>query len=115
MLKQRREAVARVAADFLKLEAAADQAAILGAECLRTMIDVRGAARLPIDTGLDAIQMVMDATADLVRVRQKLIDAHAELAKVRDGIGVRSFGDESECPQLTAMEPAGGVHLKVVA
>jgi outer membrane protein TolC len=112
MLKQRREAVQRVADDFRKLEAAADQAAFLGAECLRTMIDVRAAANLPINTGLAEIQMVMDATADLVRVRQKLIEAHACLAQIPDSIGIRGFGDTSECPPKAEAAPA---HLRVVA
>lgn len=115
MLKQRREAVQRVAADFRKLEAAADMAAFLGAECLRTMIDARAKGNLPLDTGLVEIQMVMDATADLVRVRQKLIEAHGTLAQIPASIGIRNFGDESECPPMASAEPAAPVHLKVVA
>ena len=114
MLKQRREAVQRVAADFRKLEAAADQAAFLGAECLRTMIEMRAHASLPVNTGLAEIQMVMDATADLVRVRQKLIETHASLALLPDSIGVRGFGDSSECPPQ-ALHDSAPARLRVVA
>lgn len=115
MLKQRRQAAMRVAEDFLKLEAAADEAAMLAATCVSTMLEQRAAANLPVNTGLDALQMIMDATSDLMAVRRKIIDAHAELVGVRDGIGIRSFGDEAECPPMAAAKPAGAAHLKVVA
>lgn len=110
MLKQRRQAAERVAAEFLKLEAVADEAALLGANCISIMLEQRAAANLPVGTGLDAITMVMDATSDLVAARRKLIEAHAALVLVREGIGIRSFGDSSECPKV-----ADGGHLRVVA
>jgi len=114
MLKQRRQAAERVAADFLKAEAAADDAAMLAATCVSTMIEQRAAANLPVNTGLDAIQMMMDATADLVAARRKLVVLHAELVSVRKGIGVKNFGDTSECPPASA-ELDQASHLRVVA
>ena len=114
MLKQRRHAAERVAEDFLKAEAAADEAAMLAATCVSTMLEQRAAANLPVGTGMEALQMMMDATADLMTARRKLIEAHAELVLVRNGIGIRSFGDESECPPAKAIAPAPA-YLKVVA
>ena len=115
MLKQRRQAAERVAEDFRKVEAAADEAAMLAATCVSTMIEQRAAANLPVATGLDAIKLMMDATADLVAARRKLMELHGELVLVRDGIGIKSFGDEAECPPKASTQTSEVVHLKVVA
>lgn len=114
MLKQRRAAAERVAEEFLKVEAVADEAAMLAAACVSTMLEQRAAANLPVTTGLDAIKMMMDATADLVAARRKLIELHGELVHVRNGIGVKSFGHSSECPPKTAQLDETP-HLRVVA
>ena len=100
MLKQRQSAAQRVAADFLKAEAAADDAAGLAAACVATMIEQRAAANLPVGTGLEALRMVSEASADLIGARQRLIEAHGLLLQVREGIGIRGYGDISECPEL---------------
>src|SRR5687767_13692736 len=98
MLKQRRQAAERVADDFRAVEAAADEAAMLAATCLSTMLEQRAAANLPVTTGLDALKTMMEVTADLGAARRRLMELHAELVLVRDGIGIKGFGDTSECP-----------------
>jgi len=113
MLKQRRQAAERVAEDFRKVEAAADEAAMLAATCVSTMIEQRAAANLPVATGLDAIKLMMDATADLVAARRKLMELHGELVLVRNGIGIKGFGDTSECPPAAELDKSS--HLRVVA
>jgi hypothetical protein len=101
MLKERRQATDRVTADFLKAERAADEAAICAADCVATMLRQRASARLPVTTGLDALELVSDAAADLVRARQRLVEAHKALVTVRSDIGMGpfyAFGDDDACP-----------------
>ena len=115
MLNERRRAVQIVTADFLKAEKAADEAATLAAACMRSMLEQRAAAGLPVGTGLEAISLVNDATAELVRARHRLIEAHAALAQVREGIGIRGYGDISECPDAFVAPSGSAVHLAAVA
>ena len=116
MLKERREAVARVTADFLQAEAAIDQAARHAVACVSTMLDQRATARLPLDTGLRAIELMNEVTALLVKARQLAIETHGALAVLPEQIGVRGFGDTSPCPYMgAAEEPAAASHLRVVA
>jgi hypothetical protein len=100
MLKQRRRAVDLVTTDFLAAESAADGAAAAAAACVATMLRQRAEAGLPVGTGLAALQLVTEAAADLVRARQRLIEAHGVLLQVRTDIGVHGYGDISECPKL---------------
>ena len=116
MLRERREAVARVAADFLKAEAAIDQAARSATVCLATMLEQRAAANLPLGTGLKALELFSEMSALLVRARALAIDVHAELAQIPDSIGIRNFGDTSECPPMaTAAERKAPKHLRIVS
>lgn len=113
MLKERRHAVDTVAAQFLKAEAAADEAALLASECVSTFMRQRIAANLPIGTGTDALQLMSDAASDLMRARQRLIEAHGALVDTKGAIGLRGYGDEG-CPPSTAQERAP-VQLAAVA
>ena len=116
MLKQRREAVAKVAADFLKTEAAIDEAARNAAACMATMLQQRAEANLPLGTGLKAIQLVSEVSALLVKARELAIALHVELAQIPDSIGIRNFGDTSECPPMAAGKEADAPnHLRIVA
>lgn len=100
MLKERRSAAESVASGFLMAEHAADKAAVLAAGCISTMLVERGNANLPIGTGLEAIRLVTEAASDLIRGRQRMIEAHRLLADVRDEIGLGFlYGDEFECPK----------------
>lgn len=98
MLKERRRAAELVAADFLKAEASVDAAATSAAACVTTMLSQRVEARLPVTTGVAALQLISDATADMIRARQRFIEAHALLVDARNDLGLRAYGDESECP-----------------
>lgn len=100
MLKARLQAAELVAADFIVAEKAADSAAMLAATCVATMLKARVDAGLPVATGTRALQLVSDAAADLVRARQRLVEAHGALVEARDAIGLRGFlnyGDEDNC------------------
>jgi len=100
MLRERRRAADRVANDFLEAEAAVDKAAMLTASCMATLMQQRVAANLPLGTGA-ALQMVSQASFEMVVVRQRFIEAHRALVDVRTEIGLGQFygyGDTAECP-----------------
>ena len=105
MLKERRRAAQDVASAFLDAEAAVDQAAERAAACTATMLKSRGDANLPVGTGMEALALVSEGTAALVRARQLFIKAHGMLATLPDDIGLRTlgYGDVHECPPI---EPA---------
>lgn len=118
MLNQRRRAADTVACDFRNVETATDEAARLAAVCLATMLQQRTEAKLPVDTGLEALQLVSEAAAGLVVARQRLVQAHKALVDVRDGIGLGAFygyGDESECPPIKPFVEASAPRLAAVA
>ena len=101
MLRERRRAADRVANDFLEAEAAVDKAAMLTASCMATLMQQRVAANLPLGTGAAALQMVSQASFEMVVVRQRFIEAHRALVDVRTEIGLGQFygyGDTAECP-----------------
>lgn len=119
MLKERRQATDTVTVDFLKAEAAVDQAAQLAASCVATLLQQRAAANLPVATGLAALQLVAEASSDIIRARQRFVDAHRALVSVRSEIGLGAFygyGDEGECPPNEgALRPEAPVRLVAVA
>ena len=101
MLKQRRDATDKVTIDFLKAEAAVDHAAMLAASCVSTLLQQRVAANLPVGTGVAALQMVSQASLDIINARQRFVEAHRALVDVRAEIGLGQFygyGDTAECP-----------------
>lgn len=118
MLNERRQAAHNVAADFRKVETATDEAARLAAVCMATMLQQRTEANLPVDTGLNALQLVSEAAAGLVVARQRLVMAHKALVDVRDDIGLGRFygyGDESECPPIRGSVTDAPPRLAAVA
>ena len=101
MLRQRRDATNAVTTIFLKAEAAVDQAAMLAASCVSTLLQQRVAANLPVGTGTAALQMVSQASFDMINARQRFVEAHRALIDVRHDIGLGQFygyGDTAECP-----------------
>ena len=115
MLKQRRHAADLVTAEFLKAEQSVDAAAQMAASCVSTLLQQRAAANLPVSTGIGALQLISDASADLIRARQRFVEAHGALVAVRTEIGLGFlYGDESECPPNNGALPTGEV-VKLVA
>ena len=101
MLKQRRDAADAVTSIFLAAEAAVDHAAMLAASCVSTLLQQRVAANLPVATGTAALQLVSQASFDMISARQRFVDAHRALIDVRHEIGLGQFygyGDTAECP-----------------
>ena len=101
MLKQRRDATNTVTEIFLKAEAAVDEAAMLAASCVSTLLQQRVAANLPVGTGTAALQLVSQASFDIINARQRFVEAHRALVDVRHDIGLGQFygyGDTAQCP-----------------
>lgn len=101
MLKQRRDATDTVTTIFLKAEAAVDEAAMLAASCVSTLLQQRVAANLPVGTGTAALLMVSQASFDMINARQRFVEAHRALVEVRHEIGLGQFygyGDTAPCP-----------------
>ncbi len=101
MLKQRRDATDAVTAIFLKAEAAVDEAAMLAASCVSTLLQQRVAANLPVGTGIAALQLVSQASFDMINARHRFVEAHSALVAVRHEIGLGQFygyGDTAPCP-----------------
>ncbi len=101
VLRERRDATDRVTIEFLKAEAAVDQAAMLAASCVSTLLQQRVAANLPVGTGVAALQMISQASLDIINARQRFVEAHQALVQVRADIGLGQFygyGDTAECP-----------------
>jgi hypothetical protein len=101
MLRERRNAADKVASDFLMAEAAVDTAAMLTASCMTTLLQQRLAANLPVGTGAAALQMMSQASFDIINARQRFVEAHRALVDVRAEIGLGQFygyGDTAECP-----------------
>ena len=101
MLKERRTATDTVTLQFLKAEAAVDEAAMLAASCVATLLQQRAAANLPVGTGVAALQMISQASLDIITARQRFVEAHHALVQVRTDIGLGQFygyGDTAECP-----------------
>ena len=73
----------------------------------------RVAANLPVGTGVEALQLLSDAASDMMRARQRLIEAHRALVETRGAIGLRGYGDEG-CPP-SALNEAMPVMLAAVA
>ncbi|MCK8456712.1 sigma factor-like helix-turn-helix DNA-binding protein [Sphingomonas faeni] len=112
MLRQRRDATNAVTTIFLKAEAAVDQAAMLAASCVSTLLQQRVAANLPVGTGTAALQMVSQASFDMINARQRFVEAHRALIDVRHDIGLGQFygyGDTAECPPNEGV--LGGISL----
>lgn len=115
MLKERRRAAQLVAADFLKAEASVDAAATSAAACVTTMLSQRAEAKLPVSTGIAALQLVSEAASEMIRARQRFIEAHALLLDARDDLGLRAYGDESECPPGFTSPMTGETPARLVA
>lgn len=83
MLRERREAIANVTGAFLDMERTAEEALILGAQCVLTMLEQRRKAKLPIETGADALALVGEGVAHAAAAFAAYANAHPKLTKTR--------------------------------
>lgn len=102
MLNQRLKAALAVRGSFVDAENAADIAATKAAACVAQMLASRAEAKLPVNTGIEALAHVSEGAALMVKARASFIEAHKLLADLPYEIGLppRAAGDASDCPPL---------------
>lgn len=93
MLKERREAVENVTAAFLDMERTAEESLILGAGCVLTMLEQRRKAKLPIETGADALALVGQGVAHSAAAFASYAKAHPGLTATRVRMDEGDGGD----------------------
>jgi hypothetical protein len=99
MLRNRRNAVDAVRKEFCKAWHSADRAALNGADCIAEMLRVREAANLPINTGTELLEKMVQALNASIEARRSLIEASELAPGVIKQLGLaRMFGDVSPCP-----------------
>jgi len=114
MLKQRREAVMKVAESLWAAEDAIDAALAKAAEFNGTLVTARSEANLSAIVGQDAFEVSASAFAALAKARADIVEAHRRLNATKIQIGLRTLAtgdDQKTPPQTGALEP----HLKAVA
>lgn len=112
MLRERRQAIAAVAADFIAAEKAIETAAECAARCVATAIEQRAKANLPLNTGVEALQLIADALNGTLAARAQIIAAHKLLAEIPKELRIPMGYGDTGCPGERA--EAGG-HLSVVS
>lgn len=104
MRKTRNEAVDVVKSAFMPAERAAESAAAQGARCIAALIEARGHARLPLDTGAAALEQIVLATTLALESRKHFLAAHRLLADLPAELGIEVAYGPDDCPPNTARE-----------
>lgn len=104
MLNQRHEIARAIAAELLPAEQDVDAAILHNARLTILAIEGRKAARVPLSTGQQGLDLVTRANARLVEARGLLAEAHAAFRQTQSevGLGAFSYGDVAECPPPSA-------------
>lgn len=97
MLRERREAVENVKAAFGDMERSAEHTVKLAALTVITMMEERAKAKLPLDTGTDALTLVAEGVGHAVKAHVAIVTAHRLLQPVPASIGVTGYGT-GDCP-----------------
>jgi len=103
LLNQRHQIASTVASELLPAEKEVDSAIVRNAKLTIAVVEGRRKCRLPLTTGLEALDFVARATSQLVEARALLAHAHAAFRTTQAEIGLQAFsyGDEQECPPST--------------
>lgn len=100
MLNQRHEAARAIASELLPAEQEVDSAIVRNARMTIAVVEGRKRCRLPLRTGQEGLDLVVQATARLVEARSLLAQAHLAFKDTQAEVGLTAFsyGDEQECP-----------------
>jgi len=105
MLNKRKQAFETIRPLFRAAELSTDQAAADAATCIAEMLRARIEANLPINTGTDMLDKLVEALNANVSARRLFIEAHALTPEVVRQLGLeRMFGDGSPCPPTDRRE-----------
>lgn len=104
MLNERHQIAQSVAAELLPAEQDIDSAILRNSRLAIAVVEGRKSLRLPLTTGQHGLELVTQATANLVQARGLLAEAHIAFRKTQSEIGLDAFayGDLGECPPTTA-------------
>lgn len=91
MLKQRREAATDVATKLHRAETAVDNAIVALGELFTGLPQAQAAANISPVSSDTAITLAGAAIGTLCQSRSTVVQLHNELARVRDGIGLRNL------------------------
>lgn len=113
MLNDRHHLAQTVASDLLPAERDVDSAILHNARLAISVIEGRRRLRLPLTTGQVGLELVSQATANLVQARGLMAEAHAAFRKTQSEIGLDAFsyGDIGVCPPASG----SGEGLRVVS
>jgi hypothetical protein len=102
MLKERRRAADRVAAELFQAEAAIDAALNRTATLTAVVPAARAEAGLSALFGQGAIERLSETIAALAQARRGIVECHKELAIIRDqiGLGPSALGDLGQKPSF---------------
>lgn len=95
------DVVRSVGAPLCEAEAHLDAAFKLLAEVQIAAVEGRAKARLPLDTGHDALAQIVQAQQALMTTRNAVHTAHYGFRAVQDTMGVddQEFGDHGDTPR----------------
>ncbi|OHC98986.1 MAG: hypothetical protein A2885_18335 [Sphingopyxis sp. RIFCSPHIGHO2_01_FULL_65_24] len=91
MLKNRREAATEVATKLHRAETAVDEAIVALGELFTGLPQAQATANLSPVSGDAAMTLASAAIGAMCASRANVVQLHHELARVRDGIGLKNF------------------------
>lgn len=102
MLNERLAAARMVREALTAAEADLDQTLVNANTLSITLLKARGIAKLPISTGGAALSQVATAIGHLYAARAAMVEAHGELAGVRDELRLpaKALGPAQDCPSI---------------
>ena len=115
MLAKRRQAMDAIAPRLFALEDAIDEAILKSANFASTLIEERRRAGLSAVVGQGALERSTAAFSTLIAARAEMVATHAELAQLKNAIGLGAVmmgagGDKPDTPV-----PTGHAALEIVA
>ncbi len=100
-------AVAAVGGSIVAASRSADAAAEESARCIATLIEQRRLGALPLDTGLDELDLLAVALRTQLAARSELIRARLALVRLPKRLGVEGYGPSCPCDESVERRPAG--------
>jgi hypothetical protein len=94
------QAIRAVTRQLLDAEKAVEDSAITLPRCIATIVEVRRDARMPFDTGRDAIALLNQAQHHALKMRECMIDGHAMLKALPATLDGSGDGFGPICPQV---------------
>lgn len=106
MLNARHKIAQNVARELLPSEDDVDTAILRSARLMIAVVEGRKEARLPLRAGQEGLELVAQASANLVTARGLLAEAHAAFRKTQSEIGLDAFsyGDVAKCPPPSGID-----------